>query len=101
MNITDIRVRLLNTESRLRAVCSITIDDQIVLHDIRIIESDDGLFFAMPSKKLKNGSYRDICHPINQKARNELEELIFDAYHKELESAKNGEQTFEESTDEE
>lgn len=100
MNITDIRVRLLNTESRLRAVCSITIDDQIVLHDIRIIESEEGLFFAMPSKKLKNGSYRDICHPINQEARNELEELIFNAYHKELELSDDGANSSEHYEDE-
>ena len=82
MTITDVRVRKIIGESKMRAVASITIDDEIVIHDIKIIEGDRGLFIAMPSKKGANGEYRDIAHPINSETRAKLQDLILDAYSK-------------------
>ncbi len=82
MTITDVRVRKIENEGKMRAVASITIDDEMVVHDIKIIEGDRGLFIAMPSKKGSNGEYRDIAHPINSETRARLQELILDAYSK-------------------
>ena len=82
MTITDVRVRKIIGESKMRAVASITIDDEIVIHDIKIIEGDRGLFIAMPSKKGTNGEYRDVAHPINSETRAKLQDLILDAYSK-------------------
>lgn len=80
MTVTDVRVRKIDNEGKMRAVASITIDDEMVVHDIKIIEGDRGLFIAMPSKKGANGEYRDIAHPINSETRARLQELILDAY---------------------
>ncbi|MCR5595250.1 MAG: septation regulator SpoVG [Lachnospiraceae bacterium] len=82
MTVTDVRVRKIDNEGKMRAVASITIDDELVVHDIKIIEGDRGLFIAMPSKKGANGEYRDIAHPINSETRARLQELILDAYSK-------------------
>jgi len=82
MTVTDVRVRKITGEGKMRAVASITIDDELVVHDIKIIEGDRGLFIAMPSKKGANGEYRDIAHPINSETRTRLQELILDAYSK-------------------
>ena len=82
MQITDIRIRKTEREGKLKAVASITIDDELVVHDIKIIEGDRGLFIAMPSKKGANGEYRDIAHPINSETRTRLQDLILDAYSK-------------------
>ena len=82
MTITDVRVRKVETEGKLRAVVSITIDDEIVIHDIKVIEGERGLFIAMPSKKGANGEFRDIAHPINSETRTRLQNLILDAYEK-------------------
>ena len=82
MTVTDVRVRNIENEGKMRAVASITIDDEMVVHDIKIIEGDRGLFIAMPSKKGANGEYRDIAHPINSETRARLQELILDAYSK-------------------
>lgn len=87
MNITDVRVRILNTQTRLKAVSSITIDNQFAIHDIRIIESEDGLFLAMPSRKAPNGKFFDICHPINSESRKEIEDAIFEEYKRESENS--------------
>ena len=65
MQITDVRVRKINREDKMRAVVSITIDNEFVVHDIKVIEGDKGLFIAMPSRKASDGEYRDIAHPIN------------------------------------
>ena len=65
MNITDVRVRKIAKEGKMRAVVSITIDDEFVVHDIKVIEGEKGLFIAMPSRKSSDGEYRDIAHPIN------------------------------------
>ena len=82
MTITDVRVRKITGEGKMRAVASITIDGELVVHDIKIIEGDRGLFIAMPSKKGANGEYRDIAHPINSETRTRLQDLILDAYSK-------------------
>ena len=65
MNITDIRVREVQTDSKMKAVASITFDNSFVVHDIKIVEGQEGMFIAMPSRKLSDGSFRDIAHPIN------------------------------------
>lgn len=80
MKITDVRVRVLGTESRLKGVATITFNDCFVVHDIKIIEGESGIFIAMPSKKMPNGTYRDIAHPINSETRKELEEAIIKEY---------------------
>lgn len=85
MKITDIRVRRVDKEdSKLRAVVSITIDDCFVVHDIKIIEGKDNLFIAMPSRKTKEGEYKDVAHPISTEVRSMLSEAIIEAYKKEL-----------------
>ena len=80
MNITDVRVRRVAKEGKMKAVVSITIDDVFVVHDIKVIEGDKGLFIAMPSRKAADGEYRDIAHPINSSTRNELQTLILGKY---------------------
>ena len=69
MKITNVRIKLVNTEGRLKAVGSITIDDSFVIHDVRVLEGEKGMFVAMPSKKMPNGMFRDIAHPINTETR--------------------------------
>lgn len=80
MKITDVRVRVLGTESRLKGVATVTFNDSFVVHDIKIIEGESGIFIAMPSKKMPNGSYRDIAHPINSETRKDLEDAIIKQY---------------------
>ena len=80
MQITDVRVRKVAKEGKLKAVVSITIDDEFVVHDIKVIEGEKGMFIAMPSKKAMNGEYRDIAHPINSDMRNMLESKVLAAY---------------------
>lgn len=80
MKITDIRVRKIAKEGKLKAVVSITIDDEFVIHDIKVIDGDKGLFIAMPSKKTSDGDYRDIAHPINSDTRGMLQRKILEAY---------------------
>lgn len=84
MQITDVRVRKITKEGKMRAVVSITLDDELVVHDIKVIEGDKGLFIAMPSKKAADGEYRDIAHPINSATRERLQKAILDAYEKSL-----------------
>ena len=83
MNITDVRLRKIIDSGKLKAVASITIDDVFVVHDIKVIEGDKGLFIAMPSKKSTDGEYRDIAHPISSETRASLQKLILDEYLKE------------------
>ncbi len=83
MNITDIRIRKLNNESKMKAIASITFDECFVVHDIKIIEGDRGYFIAMPSRQTNNGEYKDIAHPINTEAREKLQKLILNQYEKE------------------
>ena len=84
MEITDVRVRKITKEGKMKAVVSITLDDVFVVHDIKVIEGDKGLFIAMPSKKSTDGEYRDIAHPINAKTRETIQQMILDAYEKAL-----------------
>lgn len=80
MKITDVRVKLVSSESRLRGVATITFDESFVVHDIRIIEGENGIFVAMPSKKTPNGTFRDIAHPIHGEMRKIIEDAIVAAY---------------------
>ncbi len=80
MNITDVRMRKIEGESKMKAVVSITIDDEFVVHDIKVIENENGLFIAMPSRRSADGQFRDVAHPINSETRSELQRLILDKY---------------------
>ena len=80
MNITDVRVRKVAKEGKMKAVVSITIDDEFVVHDIKVIEGEKGPFIAMPSRKAADGEYRDIAHPINSTTRDRIQTLILDKY---------------------
>ena len=85
MQITDVRVRKITKEGKMKAVVSITLDDEFVVHDIKVIEGEKGLFIAMPSKKATDGEYRDIAHPINSSTRENLQKVILEIYEKALE----------------
>ena len=85
MKITDVRVRKIAKEGKMKAIVSITLDDEFVVHDIKVIEGEKGLFIAMPSKKATDGEYRDIAHPINSSTRDLLQKIILDSYAKALE----------------
>ena len=80
MNITDVRVRKVTKDGKMKAVVSITIDDEFVVHDIKVIEGEKGLFIAMPSRKATDGEYRDIAHPINSGTRDRIQTLILKKY---------------------
>ena len=80
MQITDVRIRKVEKEGKMRAVVSITIDDEFVVHDIKVIEGDKGLFIAMPSRRASDGEYRDIAHPINSRTREHIQDLILQKY---------------------
>lgn len=84
MQITDVRVRKITKEGKMRAIVSITIDDEFVIHDIKVIEGEKGLFIAMPSKKAADGEYRDIAHPINSSTRENIQNIILEKYEKAL-----------------
>ena len=86
MNITDVRVRKISKEGKMKAVLSVTIDDEFVVHDIKVIEGDKGLFIAMPSRRSSDGEYRDVAHPINTSTRERLQAVILEAYEKAEES---------------
>ena len=87
MQITDIRVRLIEKEGKMKAAVSITIDDEFVVHDIKVIEGEKGLFIAMPSRKASDGEYKDIAHPINSTTREHIQRLILDRYEQALQEA--------------
>ena len=80
MQITDVRIRKVEKEGKMKAVVSITIDEECVVHDIKIIEGEKGLFSAMPSRKAADGEYRDIAHPINSDTRDRIQKLILEKY---------------------
>lgn len=86
MQITDVRIRKVDKEGTMKAVVSITIDDEFVVHDIKVIEGEKGLFIAMPSRKAADGEYRDIAHPINSGTRERIQTLILNKYQEELAS---------------
>ena len=87
MQITDVRVRKVAKEGKLKAVVSITMDEEFVVHDIKVIEGEKGLFISMPSKKAVDGEYRDIAHPINSETREKIQSIILENYEKVLEEA--------------
>ena len=89
MKITYIRVRLVNNNDKLKAVASITIDDELVVHDIKVINGKDGYFLSMPSRKTNEGEFKDIVHPIKTEVRENLKELILAEYEKALASEQN------------
>ena len=84
MQITDVRVRKVAKEGKLKAVVSITMDEEFVVHDIKVIEGEKGLFIAMPSKKALDWEYRDIAHPINSVTRERIQSIILERYEEAL-----------------
>ena len=80
MQVTDVRIRKITTEGKMKAIVSVTFDDVFVVHDIKIIEGQNGLFIAMPSRKMGEGDFRDIAHPINSETRNKIQDAIFTQY---------------------
>jgi len=85
VEITDVRLRKIETEGKLRAYVSITFDDSFVVHDLRVIDGNKGMFVAMPSKRLPNGDHKDIAHPINTEIREKIQNAVLDVYNRELE----------------
>jgi stage V sporulation protein G len=90
MEVTDVRLRRVQTDGRMRAIASITLDNEFVVHDIRVIDGNTGLFVAMPSKRTPDGEFRDIAHPINSDTRNKIQEIILNAYHNSSEIEETG-----------
>ncbi len=84
MQITDIRIRKVDKEGKMKAVVSITIDEEFVVHDIKVIEGEKGMFIAMPSRKDADGEYRDVAHPINSDTRERIQQLILEKYQAEI-----------------
>jgi stage V sporulation protein G len=80
MEITDVRLRKVNTEGRMRAIASITIDNEFVVHDIRVIDGNNGMFVAMPSKRTPDGEFRDIAHPISSSTREKIQAAVLEEY---------------------
>ncbi len=82
MNITDVRLRKVGEEGKLKAIASVTFDDEFVVHDIKVIDGQNGLFIAMPSRKIGNGEFRDVAHPLSSETRNKIKDAIFEEYEK-------------------
>lgn len=80
MDVTDVRIRKISSEGKMKAVASVTFDNDFVVHDIKVIEGQSGMFIAMPSRKTPDGEYRDIAHPINSEMRSRLQSLILEQY---------------------
>ena len=80
MQVTDVRIRKVDKEGKMKAIVSITFDNEFVIHDIKVIEGEKGLFIAMPSRKTADGEYRDIAHPINSDTRSKIQTLILKKY---------------------
>ena len=95
MNITDVRVRKVAKEGKMKAVVSITIDEEFVVHDIKVIEGEKGLFIAMPSRKAADGEYRDIAHPINSATRDRIQGIILEKFREVMEAEEKGEDAAE------
>ena len=81
MEITDVRLKRVNTEGRMKAIASITIDSEFVVHDIRVIDGNNGMFVAMPSKRTPDGEFRDIAHPISATTREKIQEAVLTVFH--------------------
>jgi len=86
VKVTVVRVRKVTEESKMKAIVSVTFDDEFVVHDIKIIEGQNGLFIAMPSRKMPDGEFRDIAHPINAETRKKIQDAILEEYEKVLTS---------------
>ena len=86
MEITEVRVRKVNSGNRVKAIAQITFDNEFVVHDIKVIEGEKGLFIAMPSRKATDGEYRDIAHPINSRTRDRIQTLILEKYQEMLDA---------------
>lgn len=84
VNVTDVRVRRINQEGRMKSIVSVTLDDAFVVHDVKVVEGQNGLFVAMPSRKMPDGDYRDIAHPINSEARAIIQKHVLEAYDRAL-----------------
>lgn len=84
MNITDVRIRKIAKDGNMKAIVSITLDDEFVVHDIKVIEGEKGLFIAMPSRRTGEGEYKDIAHPISKESREKVASVILEAYEKAL-----------------
>lgn len=85
MTITDVRIRKIATEGKMKAIVSVTFDNEFVVHDIKVIEGQNGLFIAMPSRKTPDGEFKDIAHPINTDTREKIQNSILKAYEKAME----------------
>ncbi len=85
MIVTDVRIRRITRQGKMRAIVSITLDDNFAIHDVRVIEGNNGLFVAMPSKRNPNGEFRDVAHPINANTRGEIQRAVLEAYSIEME----------------
>lgn len=85
MEITDVRLRPVNSEGRMKAIASITIDNEFVVHDIRVIDGNNGMFVAMPSKRTPDGEFRDIAHPISSTTREKIQQAVLEVYEKAIE----------------
>ncbi len=84
MQITDVRVRKINSEGKMKAIVSVTFDDCFVVHDIKIIDGQNGPFIAMPSRKMPDGEFKDIAHPINSETRAMIQDAVFVSYEEKL-----------------
>ncbi len=82
MTITDVRIRKVSAEGKMKAIVSVTFDNEFVVHDIKVIDGQNGLFIAMPSRKTPDGEFKDIAHPINSDTRNTIQSAILEAYNK-------------------
>jgi len=84
MNVTDVRLRKLLTEGKMKAIVSVTLDNAFVIHDVKVVDGQSGLFVAMPSRKTAAGEFRDIAHPISQEARDIIQTKVMEAYYQAL-----------------
>lgn len=93
MEVTDVRLRRVNTDGRMKAIASITIDEEFVVHDIRVIDGNNGMFVAMPSKRTPDGEFRDIAHPITSETREKIQTIVLEEY----ERAGSSDESYEEA----
>lgn len=89
MEVTDVRIRKVTEESKMKAIVSVTFDDEFVVHDIKVIDGINGIFIAMPSRKMADGEFRDIAHPISATTRRKIQEAVFAEYEKNLSAIEN------------
>lgn len=80
MQVTDVRIRKINQEGKMKAIVSVTLNDAFVVHDVKVVEGQNGLFVAMPSKRMPDGEFKDIAHPISQDARSVIQQAVLQAY---------------------